>query len=123
MARLVSNFTATAFCVIALSVATGASAVASGETFQSPTTGQPGAPTNTCGTANPMTPGASATSPGSPFNAAGQAGGAYAGNPSTASLANSNSRPTASHSDPTAVLPSTPQTFPPRCPAPRTPPP
>jgi hypothetical protein len=90
MARLFRNITASAFCVIALTLATGATALA-GETFQTPTTGQPGAPTNTCGTANPMTPGASATSPGSPFNAAGQAGVVYAGNPSTASLANSNS--------------------------------
>ncbi|HKB33374.1 MAG TPA: hypothetical protein VKF16_05860 [Candidatus Dormibacteraeota bacterium] len=103
MARLVRNFTATAFCVIALSVATGATALASGETFQSPTTGQPGAPTNTCGTANPMTPGASATSPGSPFNAAGQAGVVYAGNPSTASLANSNSGATVSQYDAACV--------------------
>src|SRR5260370_21684086 len=47
MARLGRNFTGTGFCVIALSVATGATALASGETFQSPTTGQPGAPTNT----------------------------------------------------------------------------
>src|SRR5258708_2373040 len=129
MARLVRNFTATAFCVIALSVATGATALASGETFQSPTTGQPGAPTHTrgtpvlgsgetfqspttgqpgaatktCGTANPMTPGASATSPGSPFNAAGQAGVVYAGNPSTASLANSNSGATVSQYDAACV--------------------
>ena len=54
-----------------------------------PTTGQPGAPTNTCGTDNPVTPGAAATAPGSPFNAAGQAGLVYAGNPGTQSLAHS----------------------------------
>ncbi len=59
--------------------------------LQTPTTGQPGAPTNTCGPDNPVTPGSSATAPGSPFNADGQAGVVYAGNPNTASLANSNS--------------------------------
>ena len=57
----------------------------------SPTTGQPGAPTNTCGLDNPVTPGGSATAPGSPFNANGQAGAVYAGNPGTASLQHSNS--------------------------------
>lgn len=38
-----------------------------------------------------MTPGSSATAPGSPFNASGQAGVVYAGNPGTASLVNANS--------------------------------
>jgi len=53
--------------------------------------GQPGAPNTTCGNANTsMTPGRSATAQ-SPFNAAGQAGTVYAGNPGTASLAHSNS--------------------------------
>jgi hypothetical protein len=54
--------------------------------------GQKGAPTNTCpGTTG--APGASASAPGSPFNSTtpGQAGNVYAGNPGTASLANSNS--------------------------------
>lgn len=51
------------------------------------TTGQPGAPANTCpGTTG--TPGGSATAPGSPFNGSGQAGNVYAGNPGTSSLAN-----------------------------------
>ena len=103
MARLFRNFAATSFCVIALTVATGATALASGGTLQTPTTGQPGAPTNTCGSANPMTPGASATSPGSPFNTAGQAGVVYAGNPSTASLANSNSSAAVSQYDAACV--------------------
>ena len=50
-------------------------------------TGQPGAPNNTCpGTTG--TPGGSATAPGSPFNGSGQAGNVYAGNPGTPSLAN-----------------------------------
>jgi hypothetical protein len=54
--------------------------------------GQKGAPTNTCpGTSG--TPGNAASAPGSPFNSTlpGQAGNVYAGNPGTASLANSNS--------------------------------
>ena len=53
--------------------------------------GQPGAPNNTCGTSNPVTPGQSASAQGSPFNPSGQAGNVYAGNPGTASAANSNS--------------------------------
>jgi hypothetical protein len=57
----------------------------------SPTTGQPGAPANTCGPDNPVTPGGSADAPGSPFNPNGQAGAVYAGNPGTASSAHSNS--------------------------------
>ena len=98
MARLFRNFAASAFCVIALTVATGATALAGG-TVQSTTTGQPGAPTNTCGTANPTTPGNAANSPGSPFNSNGQAGLVYAGNPGTASLAHSNSTATVSQYD------------------------
>jgi hypothetical protein len=66
---------------------------------QTPTTGQPGAPTNTCGDANPVTPGNSANAAGSPFNAAGQAGLVYAGNPGTASLTNSNSAAAVSQYD------------------------
>ncbi|HEY8755702.1 MAG TPA: adenylate cyclase [Candidatus Dormibacteraeota bacterium] len=68
-----------------------------------PTTGQPGAPTNTCGPDNPMTPGNAANSPGSPFNAFGQAGVVYAGNPGTASLAHSNSSATVSQYDAACV--------------------
>jgi hypothetical protein len=102
MGKRLRNVTATAFCVIALTLATGATALAGG-TPQTPTTGQPGAPTNTCGDANPVTPGSSATSPGSPFNAAGQAGVVYAGNPNTASLAHSNSTATVSQYDAACV--------------------
>jgi hypothetical protein len=102
MARLFRNVTATAFCVIALTIATGATALA-GETLQTPTTGQPGAPNNTCGAANPVTPGNSVNSPGSPFNPAGQAGLVYAGNPNTASLANSNSTAAVSQYDSACV--------------------
>jgi hypothetical protein len=67
--------------------------------IQNPTTGQPGAPTNTCGPANPVTPGNAANSPGSPFNANGQAGVVYAGNPGTASLDHSNSTAAVSQYD------------------------
>jgi hypothetical protein len=102
MARLFRNFAASAFCVIALTVATGATALAGG-TLQTPTTGQPGAPNNTCSTANPVTPGGSASSPGSPFNPNGQAGIVYAGNPGTASLAHSNSTATVSQYDAACV--------------------
>ncbi len=48
--------------------------------------GQPGAPNNTCGPSNPVTPGGSSSSLGSPFNGSGVAGTVYAGNPGTASL-------------------------------------
>lgn len=64
-----------------------------------PTTGQPGAPANTCGSDNPTTPGGSATAPGSAFNGSGQAGAVYAGNPDTASLAHSNSTAAVSQYD------------------------
>ncbi len=102
MGRLFRNITASAFCVVALTLATGATALAGG-TLQTPTTGQPGAPTNTCGPANPVTPGNSASSPGSPFNPNGQAGVVYAGNPGTASLAHSNSTATVSQYDAACV--------------------
>jgi hypothetical protein len=68
-----------------------------------PTTGQPGAPANTCGPSNPVTPGNAANSPGSPFNPTGQAGNVYAGNPNTASLAHSNSSATVSQYDSACV--------------------
>ncbi|HVB45535.1 MAG TPA: hypothetical protein VNF47_22905 [Streptosporangiaceae bacterium] len=64
-----------------------------------PSTGQPGAPTNTCGSSNPVTPGSSATAPGSAFNPDGQAGQVYAGNPDTSSLTNSNSTAAVSQYD------------------------
>src|SRR5215470_4822716 len=62
------------------------------EAIVSPTTGQPGAPTVTCGSPNAtMTPGNSANAQGSAFDPNGQAGTVYAGNDGTASLANANS--------------------------------
>jgi hypothetical protein len=98
MQRLVRGFMGVAFCVAVLTF-TGATALAT----ETPTTGQPGAPINTCGPANPMTPGAAASAQGSPFNANGQAGVVYAGNPSTASLANSNSTAAVSQYDTACV--------------------
>jgi hypothetical protein len=56
-----------------------------------PTTGQPGAPGFTCAPDGSQGPGNTANAPGSVFNPSGQAGAVYAGNPNTASLANSNS--------------------------------
>ncbi|HZY71134.1 MAG TPA: adenylate cyclase [Thermoplasmata archaeon] len=61
--------------------------------------GQPGAPNNTCGPQNPVTPGASANASGAPFNPNGTAGANYAGNPGTASSAHSNSNKSVSQYD------------------------
>ena len=66
---------------------------------QNPTTGQRGAPANTCGSPGTATPGGAAAALGSPFNTNGTAGTVYAGNPNTASLANSNSTATVSQYD------------------------
>jgi hypothetical protein len=88
-------------CLAALLIASVIPAAATASV--SPTTGQPGAPTNTCGPDNPATPGGSASSPGSPFNPNGQAGVVYAGNPDTASLAHSNSTATVSQYDAACV--------------------
>jgi len=85
--------------VAGLFIATPLSALA----VENPTTGQPGAPTNTCGPANPVTPGSSVAAPGSPFNPNGQAGVVYAGNPGTASLANANSTAVVSQYDTACV--------------------
>ena len=69
----------------------------------SPNTGQPGAPNNTCGDSNPVMPGNSANSPGSVFNSSGTSTLHYAGNPNTASLANSNSTAAVSQYDSACV--------------------
>ncbi|SRR5260370_41431836 len=98
MQKLVRGVMAVAFCVATMTF-TGATAFAT----VSPTTGQPGAPANTCGSANPVTPGAAGSSPGSPFNPSGQAGNVYAGNPGTASLANANSTVAVSQYDAACV--------------------
>jgi hypothetical protein len=56
-----------------------------------PTTGHKGAPNNTCGPANPITPGNAVNARGSVFNPNGVSTLHYAGNPGTSSLAHSNS--------------------------------
>jgi hypothetical protein len=93
--KLISRMAAGAAIVATFTLAGATSAFA----MQNPSTGQPGAPANTCGTDNPVTPGASANAAGSPFNASGQAGLVYAGNPDTKSLANSNSAAAVSQYD------------------------
>ena len=96
MGRLLRNVTASAFCVIALTLATGATALAD-ETPQNPTTGQHGSNAgNNCGSANPVTPGNSANSPGSPFNP--NVVKFYAGNTGSGSL-NANSSAAVSQYD------------------------
>ena len=87
------------FCLAALLIASVTPALA----LETPTTGQPGAPANTCGPANPVTPGNAASAPGSVFNGSGQAGTVYAGNPGTASLNHSNSTATVSQYDTACV--------------------
>jgi hypothetical protein len=89
--------------VLACSVSLAVAAPISASALVTPTTGQPGAPTNTCGAANPALPGNAASAPGSPFNTSGQAGNVYAGNPGTASLANSNSAAAVSQYDSACV--------------------
>jgi hypothetical protein len=97
--KLVRNLALVAALVSTFALTGGTSAFA----MVTPTTGQPGAPNNTCGPDNPVTPGNSANSPGSPYNPAGQAGNVYAGNPGTASLAHSNSTATVSQYDAACV--------------------
>lgn len=61
--------------------------------------GQPGAPQTTCGSPNATaTPGGSGNAQ-SPFNANGQSGAVYAGNPGTASMTHSNSSKAVSQYD------------------------
>ena len=68
---------------------------------QTPTTGQPGAPNVTCfsSAATALSPGHATTASGSVFNPNGTSGTVYAGNPSTASLAHSNSTAAVSQYD------------------------
>jgi hypothetical protein len=80
----------------------GAGAASTALANRSPTgsPGQPGAPGTTCGNPDAMsTPGGSSGAAGSPFNANGQSGKVYAGNPGTASAANSNSTHSVSQYD------------------------
>ena len=97
--KLVRRITFATACAAAIAAFTTSPAFA----LVSPTTGQPGAPTNTCGPANPTTPGNAVNAPGSVFNPNGQAGTVYAGNPGTASLANSNSAAAVSQYDTACV--------------------
>ena len=99
MPRMLRNLLSAAACGAVLMLATGISAGA----MQNPTTGQPGAPTHTCGSDNPVTPGNAVNAAGSPFNPSGQAGVVYAGNPNTASLAHSNSTASVSQYDTACV--------------------
>jgi hypothetical protein len=87
--------------VLAVALAAGLLTAAPTAAFamSNPTTGHKGAPVNTCGPANPVTPGNSANAPGSPFNANGNAALHYAGNPNTSSLAHSNSTASVSQYD------------------------
>jgi hypothetical protein len=102
MARLVRNFAASAFCVIALTVVGGATALAADTPTQNPTTGHNGAPAVGCGTSTaPVTPGHAASAQGSPFNP--NVTKFYAGNAGSASLAHSNSTAAVSQYD-TACL-------------------
>jgi hypothetical protein len=82
-------------CSVGLALAAPASAWASQHgtngPSQNPTTGQHGAPANTCGSPGTSTPGNAVNAHGSPFNPSGQAGLVYAGNPNTASAAQANS--------------------------------
>ena len=97
--KLIRRITFATACAAAISALTTAPAFA----LVTPTTGQPGAPNNTCGPDNPMTPGNSVNVKGSPFNPNGQAGAVYAGNPNTASLAHSNSAAAVSQYDAACV--------------------
>ncbi len=98
MRRLIRIAVTSCACGIALAL----TSVPAGA-LVTPSTGQPGAPTNTCGVSNPVTPGGAANAPGSPFNSTGQAGNVYAGNPATASLAHSNSSAAVSQYDAACV--------------------
>ena len=95
--RRVIGLTLPIAAVLALAAPTTAFALVS------PTTGQPGAPNNTCGTDNPTTPGNAANARGSAFNGTGIAGMHYAGNPDTQSFNNSNSSAAVSQYDTACV--------------------
>ena len=90
MKRVIASIAAGA-CLLFLTAGAAFAASSHSKPTQNPTTGHKGAPTNTCGAPGASTPGSAVTAPGSPFNANGTAGTVYAGNPGTASLANSNS--------------------------------
>jgi hypothetical protein len=104
MKRIMTSFTI-ASCLLLVAAGTAFAAGPPSKPSQTPTTGQHGAPNNTCGSPGTATPGNAASAQGSPFNTTanggmgGTAGLNYAGNPNTASLANSNSTATVSQYD------------------------
>jgi len=96
MKHIMASFTiASCLLLAAAGTAFAAPQGPGGTPTSNPTTGQKGAPNNTCpGPNGPPGAAGAATNPGSPFNGSatpGQAGNVYAGNPGTASLLNSNS--------------------------------
>ena len=93
--KLFRNLSVAAAIVATFAFAGATSAFA----MQNPTTGQKGAPNNTCGPSNPTTPGNSVNAQGSVFNSSGTSTLHYAGNPGTSSLAHSNSTATVSQYD------------------------
>jgi hypothetical protein len=88
-----------ASCLL-LAAAGTAFASPTGTPSSTPDTGHKAGPTNTC-PSPPIgtTPGNAVSANGSPFNPDGKAGTVYAGNPGTASLANSNSTASVSQYD------------------------
>jgi hypothetical protein len=98
MKHMMASLTA-ASCLLLVAAGTAFAAGPPTKPAQNPTTGHKGAPNNTCGSPGTSTPGNTANAPGSPFNGSGTAGTVYAGNPGTASLANSNSTAAVSQYD------------------------
>ena len=101
MRRLIRTSSAAFACTVILVLSTGLTGLAqtTGVPAQNPTTGHKGAPNNTCGTSNPVTPGNAANARGSVFNTNGVSTLHYAGNPNTSSLAHSNSTASVSQYD------------------------
>jgi hypothetical protein len=96
MKHVTASLTIASCLLLAAAGTTFARPPSAGTPQQTPTTGQKGASANNTCPGTSGTPGAAgaASNPGSPFNGSatpGQAGNVYAGNPGTASLANSNS--------------------------------
>ena len=98
--KMIASTLGAGLLLLATSIGAGASV--------SPTTGQPGAPNNTCSTAtnptvNTVSPGKAVNAKGSAFNPNGTAGTVYAGNPNTASFNNANSTVAVSQYDTACV--------------------
>jgi hypothetical protein len=97
MKRVIASIAGGA-CLLLLTTGATFAASSVSKPTQTPTTGHKGAPTNTCTVGGPS-PGGAGSASGSPFNPSGTAGTVYAGNPLTASLANSNSTAAVSQYD------------------------